>query len=221
MRQATGTMPSMPRAGAPNRARPCATALLAFVAALCLTGAAAAQQGREPGTPWESGPYSFSDELGGFRITGVSGNGTKENPFVITQELESASPSTMVIRAVGRIRPYDYSGRFASGFLHMRVEIVNNSKVPWIEFEFELQEQRGRPSVFGDGLSFDQRRKDGGTIGSSSFAQYSRDFEPSDRLLFREGKVDHLSAASFQFFVTDFTPRWEFFLVQDPRIPFS
>ena len=184
-----------------------------------MRGSASGQEA--PPKRWEAGAYSFSDELGGFRIAGVSGNGTKQDPIVIREEMNSATPVTMVIRTVRPIRPFDYSGLYANGFLHVRVEVLNNSKLPWIEFEFELQEQLGKASVFGDGLSFDQRRTDSGNISSGNFREYSRAFEPYDRLLFRDGKVDYLDDASFSFMITDFTPRWEFFLVQDPRIPSS
>ena len=176
---------------------------------------------QDPAKPWEAGAYSFSDELGGFRIAGVSGKGTRDDPIVIQEEINSATPVTMVIRTVRSIRPFDYSGLYANGFLHVRLEVLNNSELPWIEFEFELQERLGKASVFGDGLSFDQRRTDSGNISSGSFLEYSRAFEPYDRLLFREGTVDYLDAASFNFMITDFTPRWEFYLVQDPRIPSS
>ena len=192
----------------------------AFLAAILLTlGRVAAEEA--PSKQWQAGAYSFSDELGGFRIVGVSGAGTKDDPITIREEMNSASPVTMVIRTVRPIRPFDYSGSYANGFLHVRIEMLNNSELPWIEFEFELQEQLGKASVFGDGLSFDQRRTDSGNIWSESFGQYSRAFEPYDRLLFRKGKIDHLDSASFNFMITDFTPRWEFFLVQDPRIPSS
>ena len=187
--------------------------------AVLIAGSASGQEA--PPKRWEAGAYSFSDELGGFRIAGVSGNGTKQDPIVVREEMNSATPVTMVIRTVRPIRPFDYSGLYANGFLHVRVEVLNNSKLPWIEFEFELQEQLGKASVFGDGLSFDQRRTDSGNISSGNFREYSRAFEPYDRLLFRDGKVDFLDGASFSFMITDFTPRWEFFLVQDPRIPSS
>jgi hypothetical protein len=167
------------------------------------------------------GPYSFSAELGGFRIVSVSGLGTKSDPIVIAEELDSASPVTLVIRTVRPIRPFDFSGNYANGFMHVRIEAKNNSALPWIEFEFELQEQLHRASVFGDGLSFDQRGADSDNIASGNFLYFSRDFEPYDRLLFRDGKIDHGEIASFEFMITDFTPRWEFFLVQDPRIPSS
>lgn len=187
--------------------------------AVLTAGAAIAQQAQSK--RWEAGAYSFSDELGGFRIVGVTGNGTKDDPIVIREEMNSATPVTMAIRTIKPIRPFDYSGYYANGFLHIRLEVLNNSGLPWIEFEFELQEQLGRASVFGDGLSFDQRRTESGNIWSESFKKYSRAFEPYDRLLFRDGKVDHLDGASFNFMISDYTPRWEFFLVQDPRIPSS
>ena len=137
---------------------------------------------------WEAGAYTFSDELGGFRITGASGTGTKDDPIVITEELNSATPVTLVIRTTKPIQPFDTAGAFANGFLHMRIEVLNNSGLPWVEFEFELQEKLAQPSVFGDGLSFDQRRTDSGNISSDSFPEYSRDFEPYDRLLFKTAR---------------------------------
>ncbi|UVK46597.1 hypothetical protein BPNPMPFG_002283 [Mesorhizobium sp. AR07] len=39
---------------------------------------------------FNAGAYSFSDDLGGFRITSASGAGKLADPFVVTEELESA-----------------------------------------------------------------------------------------------------------------------------------
>lgn len=196
---------------------PRAAAALLFLA----TFPAASEDVETKAHIWSSGPYSFSDELGGFRIVGVSGSGRKDDPFVIREEFTSSSPATMVIRAVAPIRPFDQTGGFASGFMHLRVEVLNNSGQAWVEFEFELQELYRQPSTFGDGLSFDQRRSDSDNISSDSFAEFSRNFEPYDRLRFRDGKVDPLATGGFSFYVTDFTPRSQFYLLQDPRIPSS
>ena len=54
---------------------------------------------------WETGQYSFSDELGGFTITSVRGSGLPEDPIVITEELTSSSPVTLVIRALALPEP--------------------------------------------------------------------------------------------------------------------
>lgn len=198
--------------------------ILAWVAlpiATCLSVEGRSQETEAGQKIWNAGAYSFSDELGGFRITGVSGTGAKDDPFVIEEELESASPVTLTMRTIRPIRPFDSSGLYANGIMFMRIEALNNSGQAWIEFEFELQELQGEPSVFGDGLSFDQRRTDNVNISSSSFVKYSRDFEPYDRLRYLDGKVDPAEVADFDFLVTDYTPRWRFYLVQDPRIPSS
>ncbi|OBP75952.1 hypothetical protein BAE42_08780 [Mesorhizobium loti] len=168
---------------------------------------------------WATGAYSFSDELGGFRITGASGIGTKDDPLVITEELNSATPVTLTIRTTKPIQTFGKAGEFANGIMYMRINVLNNSGQAWIEFQFELQEILDQPSVFGDGLSFDQRNKTPDNIWSSNFADFDREFEPYDRLLFKNGKVDPLKTVSFEFLMTDYTPRWTFYLVQDPRIP--
>ncbi|BBD36900.1 hypothetical protein Amn_17800 [Aminobacter sp. Y103A] len=193
----------------------------ALLIATCLVSEGRSQETEAGQKVWNAGAYSFSDELGGFQITGVSGTGTREDPFVIREELDSSTPVTLTIRTTRPIRPFDSSGFYANGIMFMRIEALNNSGQAWVEFEFELQEQQGQASVFGDGLSFDQRRTDNVNISSDSFAQYSRDFEPYDRLRFIDGKVDPLAIAGFSFLVTDYTPRWRFYLVQDPRIPSS
>lgn len=188
---------------------------------LLMVFVAAPNAGAENGRVWFAGAYSFSDELGGFRIVDASGTGRKDDPFVITEEFTTSSPATMVIRATAPIRPFDQSGFFASGFMYFRIIVLNNSGQAWVEFEFELQELYRKPSDFGDGLSFDQRRSDSGNVTSDSFAEFSRNFEPYDRLRFRDGKVDPLATAGFSFLLTDFTPRSQFYLLQDPRIPSS
>ncbi len=193
--------------------RACPAILLCFIAAMP-AGARAGER-----KVWDSGPYSFSDELGGFRIRGVSGRGTHDDPIILFEELESATPVTLTIRAIRPIRPFDGSGEYVSGIMYMHVKALNGSGQPWVEFEFELQEILGQPSTFGDGLSFDQRSKIPENIASPDFATFSREFEPYDRLLFRDGKVDPLETAQFEFLVTDYTPRWVFYIVQDPRIP--
>ncbi|QPC88663.1 hypothetical protein GA830_11190 [Mesorhizobium sp. NBSH29] len=167
-----------------------------------------------------AGAYSFSDELGGFVITDARGVGSRRDPVVITQELQTASPVTLTIRAVTPALPSrDFDP--ADGILYLRLEVLNNSGQAWIEVEFELQERYKIASEFGDGLSFDQRTTESHAVSSDSFARYDRNFEPYDRLLFKEGKVDPLNTASFSFLITDFTPRPTFYLVLDPRIPSS
>jgi hypothetical protein len=193
-------------------------AAAALLGALATAAAPAGAQDKN-NDRWMAGAYAFSDELGGFTIKSVSGTGTREDPIVLREELVSSTPVTLTIRTTRQIQAFDMSGNFANGILYMRVEARNASGQGWVEFEFELQETLRKPSTFGDGLSFDQRSAMKDTISSASFIEFSRDFEPYDKLLFRDGRVDPGGTAGFSFLITDFTPRWEFFLVQDPRIP--
>jgi hypothetical protein len=189
---------------------------VAMLAAL-LTEAAAAGAGGS----FRAGPFSFSDELGGFTIRSVSGEGTRERPVVLVEELHSASPVTLVIRAFGPVAPLAWSGDGTHGRFHLRIIAFNGSGHAWTEFEFELQETRGRPSLFGDGLSFDQPGGDAGLFGADRFRRHERQFEPHDRLLFFDGAVDPSIPASFGLVISDITPVAEFYLLQDPRIPAS
>ena len=127
----------------------------AFVAAMLVSAAVSpgsAQEG-EAGE-WTAGAYSFSDEMGGFTIESVTGRGTRDNPIVLTETLNSSSPVTLVIRSVWPIRPFDSAAFYDNGILYMRIVARNGSGHGWVEFEFELQELLHKASVFGDGLSF-------------------------------------------------------------------
>jgi len=170
---------------------------------------------------WTTGAYSFSDELGGFRITGASGIGTRQDPFVITEELNSTTPVTLTIRAARPIQSLGTAGEFANGLLYMHIDVLNNSNQGWIEFRFELQSILGQPSLDDDGLSFDQPDPTPHNIWSSGFADYERELTPYDRLLFKDGKIDPLKTATFDFLITDFAPKHTFYLVQEPRVPVS
>lgn len=170
---------------------------------------------------WSCGPYSVSDELGGFRITDVSGKGTRNDPVVIDEELDSPAPVTLTIRPSRPVVPFDPSGDYASGQLFLRINALNNSGEPWIEFAFELQSALGRPSDDTDGLSFDQRDVSPDNIHSANYAEYHREMRPYDRLLFKKGLADPGHVAEFEFLVTDFTPHVAIYLVQEPHIPSS
>jgi hypothetical protein len=173
----------------------------------------------EAASEWLAGAYSFSDELGGFTIDAVSGTGQHDDPVVIRETFTSASPATLVIRAKRPIRAFDSGVFYANGILYLRILARNGGGQGWVEFEFELQEILHQPSTFADGLSFDQRSARKENISSDSFAEFSRDFEPYDKLLFRKGQVDPDKTAGFSLLITDFTPKSQFYLVQDPRIP--
>lgn len=192
----------------------CLARIAATLSAALLIGAGPADDGT-----WVAGGYSFSDEMGEFRILDIAGTGTRSDPIVLTQELYTASAEVLVIRTVGP-RPRAETDRTGM-VLYLQLETLNASGLAWVEFGFELQEQLGKPSTYGDGFSFDQVRTERGTISSNAFASHERNFEPYDRILFQEGTVDPRQTVQFSLLITDLTPTYQFHLVQDPRIPFS
>ncbi|EJM98927.1 hypothetical protein [Phyllobacterium sp. YR531] len=189
--------------------------LIVFWVFYSLTGQATAESGKL----WSAGRYTFSDEMGGFTITGISGKGTRQDPIVLAEEFHSTAPTVLIIRTeqTNLKDPAEDIGIL----FHLRVEAVNGSGHPWVEFGFELQEQLNVPSDYGDGLSFYQPGDKKDAIDSRGYASFSDDFEPYDRMIFRDGKIDPSENASFGFPIADFTPKRTFYLVQDPRIPSS
>ena len=162
-----------------------------------------------------AGTYSFSDELGGFRLISASGVGTPADPIVIVEEIQEAAPITLVIR---RRPPRTPSGYESYASLTLIKIVINRSIRVWGGFEVELQETLRKPSVYGDGLSFKQFSSLPPDASSDAFADNNRQFEPYDRIRFENGSVDPEATARFKVTITDPTPVPEFYLVQDPQL---
>ncbi len=188
------------------------TLFVCLVAILCSAGQGDAGE-------WFTGRFSFSDELGGFTIKSVSGKGTRHEPIVVTQHLHVTAPATLVIRT--RDAPETRGVIKSQPFLQFSLVIVvtNASNKNWAGFDLELQEQRGRPSVYVDGLSFDQMRTyDGRVFRSDRFSRFTDLTEPFDRIRFENGSVTPNDTVRFELYITDVTPRGLFYLVLDPQI---
>jgi hypothetical protein len=184
------------------------SARLALAACLtCVCGAAGAAE-------FVAGDYTFSDELGGFRLLSARGAGTPGDPIVLMEEFDEAAPATLVIRRL----PGGDARRAVYEPLTLLKVVVNRSRRVWAGFEVELQEIPKKPSVYGDGLSFNQYGAAPADASSDAFAHNDRQFEPHDRILFQDGHVDPDATAQFRITITDPTPRPEFYLVQDPKL---
>jgi hypothetical protein len=162
-----------------------------------------------------AGIYSFSDELGGFRLVSAGGTGTPEDPIVIEEEFLEAVPVTLVVR---RRSPSGGGISAIDSQLTLVKRVRNASKRVWAGFEMELQEVLRKPSVYSDGLSFKQFAALAPNVGSDSFTSNDRKFEPYDRIEFLNGHVDPDATAEFRIVITDPTPTREFYLVQDPKL---
>ncbi len=171
---------------------------------------------------WSTGGYSFSDELGGFRLISVTGSGSLLNPIVIVEEMVDIGEIALVIRREERPSAEDGTTRPPS-FLSISVTkiVVNRSGQAWAGFDMELREALDTPSPYGDGLSFDQLRTFSRPLDSDSFAAGRRVDEPYDRVRFYGGYVDPGATARFKFYVTDPTTTRVFYLLQQPQYPIA
>lgn len=169
-----------------------------------------------------SGPYVFSDELGGFRLKSVSGSGSMDDPIVLVEEFFGIGPAILTIHRVPSRLRVGPSGREDFPPL-IRVEkiVVNRSRRGWVGFDLELEEVRGEPSTHSDGLSFDQISQQTGRLESNRFSIGERTFDPGDRLLFYDGGVDPNDSVRFTLLITDTSPYGTFYLIQRPQFATS
>ena len=175
--------------------------------------------GRAEAKVWTAGGLTFSDERGGFRLISVSGRGSIEDPIVIVEELTGVDPVVLVVRGAQERAP-EGDVIVARTVLYLAVIkiVLNRSRRVWGGFDLELQQELGKPSPYGDGLSFDQTGGFGARLHSDRFAINRQLFEPYDRVRFQAGSVDPGAQVRFRFFITDPTPVEEFYLLQEPRL---
>ncbi len=172
--------------------------------------------------PFTTGGFTFSDELGGFRLLSVSGTGSADDPIIVEEELTGTGPVVLVIRRNVVREPTDpWARNGVWTAIYLTKVIRNRSRRIWAGFELELQEELHQPSIYGDGLSFDQGRAVPVEIASDAFARNHRLFEPYDRIRFEDGSVDPDGSVTLEIHITDPTPVREFYLVQDPQILFA
>ncbi len=190
--------------------RPTCSLLPQLAALIAAAGFASVAAGAE----FFAGEYSFSDELGSFRLLSASGLGTSDDPVVVVEEFPSVGPVTLVIRRHNR------SGAEArpTQALTLVKRVLNRSNRVWDGFEMELQEILGKPSPYSDGLSFKQFGASPTDVESDAFSMNERRFEPYDRITFQGGSVDPGETVTFRVTITDPTPVREFYLVQDPNL---
>jgi hypothetical protein len=163
---------------------------------------------------------SFSDELGGFRLISASGAGTIADPIVLVEEITQVGPAVLVVRGAQLIR-HQSQQTATSSFIHLAVIkiVINGTGRVWAGFDLELQEVPKQPSPYEDGLSFDQLGSFAGErFQSDGFTNARRVSEPYDRVRFHGGAVDPGQAVRFNFYITDPTPKPEFFLLQEPKL---
>ena len=187
--------------------------LIQLIAALCVaSGVAAAKE-------WPAGGFTFSDELGGFEILSASGSGSAADPIVVVQRINVVGSSILVIRR--QLQAGDDGQVLTRAFVQFSLVtvVINATSRNWAGFDLELQEELGQPSVYVDGLSFDQLKTfDDRVFTSDRFDLFTDLTEPYDRIRFERGHVAPKETVRFQVYITDVTPKAEFYLVQEPKL---
>ena len=163
--------------------------------------------------------YEFSDEKGGFTLLSATGEGTREDPFVVVEEVYGNGPAVLVIRPVGWLSAESrYDGELA---IRLRKVVINRSGFSWGLFRLELREQEEQSSDYYDGLSFDQTDRLPRPFKSDVFRHIDEDLEPVDSVTFSAGMVDDGAAMAVEVSITDLTPVSEFYLRQSMNQPVS
>lgn len=191
--------------------KPLAFALLTMIAALA-AGPATAK-------PLTVEGLTFSDELGDFTILKVTGTGTIEDPFVVLEDVTGDTP-ILIIRGMN----YGFGNRIGSqhviAFAIAKIAI-NHTGASWTQYRMELRTTPTTPSPYGDGLSFAQGFTGGPPVTSSGFRHAKVIDEPFDAIDFDDGQIKVGESVSFDFLITDMTPKSEVFLLQEPVRPIS
>lgn len=166
---------------------------------------------------WTTGGLTFSDELGGTRLVGASGTGTPDDPIILLEEISGAGPAVLVVRN-GRTGHLNVSP--ALGFLSLSVVkiVVNLGPWAWAGFDLELRRSLDQPSVYTDGLSFDQPQTFARVAKADRFPQTLQDDEPFDRIRFDGGTVDPQEYLRLDFDIVDVNGAAVFYLVQRPIV---
>ena len=163
------------------------------------------------------GGVSFSDELGGFVLERLTGEGTLADPFIVTERITDSDGCTLVIR-VDPLYGNQIGTQHAIGFALTKV-VENGTRIAWTSFELELQSTQGVPSSYSDGLSFGQGSSAGRPFTASGFEQVTLIDEPYDRIEYDKGKIAVGGQGTLRLVVTESLPLATAYLVQRPRRP--
>ena len=162
---------------------------------------------------------TFSDERGGFILKSVTGHGSLDDPFVVTEEVTGPRKAILVMRGLRRVG--NRIGTHHIGAVAITKIVINRSTDAWQSYQMELREIETRHSPYEDGLSFGQNTLIAGAFTTSSFPDLLRYDEPQDTLGFSGSVVQPGDAAQFSFLVTDMSPVERIYIFQEPLQPVS
>jgi hypothetical protein len=161
----------------------------------------------------------FSDELGGFVLERVSGQGSLDDPFVVVERLTRSDGGTLLMRidpAFG-----NRIGTIHAIGLALTKVVENATGFTWTSFELELQSKLGQASGYGDGLSFGQGSAAGRPFTATGFASVTIRDEPYDRVELGDGQVPVGARAITRVVISETVSLPATYLVQRPIRPIA
>jgi len=162
---------------------------------------------------------TFSDEGGGFVLKSVTGRGSLDDPYVVTEEVTGPRKAILIVRGLRRVG--NRIGTHHIAAVAITKIVVNRSTEAWQSYQMELREIETRHSPYEDGLSFGQNTLVAGAFTTSSFPDLLRYDEPQDTLGFSGSVVQPGEGAQFSFLVTDMSPVERIYIFQEPLQPVS
>jgi hypothetical protein len=162
---------------------------------------------------------TFSDELGGFVLERVTGQGSVDDPFVVVERMTNPDGATLLFRADPA-----FGNRIGSidriGFALVKV-VENATGRAWTSFELELQSTLGIPSDNRDELSFGQGSTAGRPFTATSFALVTIIDEPFDRIEYDKGRVPIGGSVTLRLVISQPASLHEAYLAQRPGKPIA
>jgi hypothetical protein len=162
---------------------------------------------------------TFSDDLGGFVLERVSGQGSMDDPFVLVERMTDPNGGTLEFH----VDP-TFGNRIGSvhsiGFALIKI-VTNATNLPWDSFELELQSKLGVPSDDWDGLSFGQGSQAGRPFTGTGFGRTRIIDGPYDRVEFDQGKIPIRGQTTLRFVISESLPLAVAYLLQRPIKPIA
>lgn len=163
---------------------------------------------------------AFKEASDNVRLLGVSGAGTLDDPFIMTEEITGDGDAVVEIDVHSVLFGSKIATFHRVGFALTKI-VINRTDATWHFFNIELEAKIGSSSDYYDGLSFAQEAKVNRPFTSNRFRDVEDIIEPRDILRFRQGEVAPGERVSFRFSITHTGPTPHFFLVQHARQPVS
>ncbi len=162
----------------------------------------------------------FTAEHGGLRLRDGWGRGSRDDPFVLVEEITTNGAAVLTVRRTATRFGRPVAGGIGVGFVLKKI-VTNRTERPWTIFEMELRQDLVAPSDYWDGLSFHQSGDRTPYVVSDRFATVDLADEPADRLAFSAATIAPGETVTVQVAVTDHSPVSPFFLIQRRDAPLA